>query len=200
MSDCNMTFVLGRSVFIIFPSFNLLIFQPQVPYDPVGLEAALKAAGINASDVIEQVNDDSNVAFHAGSYGSPIHEQMEMVTNCWGQWAINNQPVWALQAMGLGMAESLTSSGMASRAQAALRRSLNLFRPTASMYPGDEDNGSMGAWYACLARENFVHKHNNTDSPPMRFLVLSASTLASSFFLPHINVLIFSSSKRRVKT
>lgn len=86
------------------------------------------------------------MAFHAGSYGSPIHEQMEMVTNCWGQWALNNQPVWALQAMGVGMASSLTSGGTASAAQAALRRSLNLFKPTASMYPGDEDNGSMGAW------------------------------------------------------
>ena len=28
-----------------------------------------------------------------------IHEQVEMARTCWGQWAVNNQPVWAQQCM-----------------------------------------------------------------------------------------------------
>jgi putative alpha-1,2-mannosidase len=35
----------------------------------------------------------------------------------------------------------------AQQAQTWLRQSVSLFRPGASMFPGDEDNGSMGAWF-----------------------------------------------------
>lgn len=34
------------------------------------------------------------VAFHLGGYGDEIHEMTEMAVLCWGQWELNNQPVW----------------------------------------------------------------------------------------------------------
>ena len=59
---------------------------------------------------------------------------------------LNNQPAWAVQIMGVAMGAAVNSS-CAQRAQARLRRSAGLFRAAADMFPGDEDNGSMGAWY-----------------------------------------------------
>ncbi len=90
-------------------------------------------------------------AFHAGGYGSLIHEMSEMAVNCWGQWELNNQPVWALQHMQVAFDTSV-SGRCAQQAQRWLRQSLEtLFTPHDDMYPGDEDNGSMGAWFVLNA-------------------------------------------------
>ena len=43
--------------------------------------------------------------------------------------------------------DSAVTGACAGQAQYWLRKSATLFRPGAEMYPGDEDNGSMGAWY-----------------------------------------------------
>jgi len=69
-----------------------------------------------------------------------------MAINCWGQWELNNQPVWALQHMQVAFDSSVTGK-CASQAQKWLRRSNSLLRADAEMFPGDEDNGSMGAWF-----------------------------------------------------
>jgi putative alpha-1,2-mannosidase len=74
----------------------------------------------------------------------------EMAVNCWGQWELNNQPVWALQHMQVAFDTSV-SGKCAQQAQFWLRQSTGLFRPTPDMFPGDEDNGSMGAWYVLNA-------------------------------------------------
>ena len=43
--------------------------------------------------------------------------------------------------------DSAVTGKCASQAQYWLRKSATLFKPGPSMFPGDEDNGSMGAWY-----------------------------------------------------
>merc|ERR1712187_1003429 len=58
----------------------------------------------------------------------------------------DNQPVWALQHMQVGFDTSVTGK-CANQAQRWLRQSNSLLSSGADMYPGDEDNGSMGAWF-----------------------------------------------------
>jgi predicted alpha-1,2-mannosidase len=120
-------------------------YRLEVPYDAVGLQSILSDYDIDAAGVVEEANTMDSY-FHVGGYGTVIHEQAEMAVNCWGQWAVNNQPVFALQAMQIAFDTSVTGE-KASRAQAWLRQSLDLFTAATDMYPGDEDNGSMGAWY-----------------------------------------------------
>ena len=69
-----------------------------------------------------------------------------MAINCWGQWELNNQPVWALEHMQVGFDTSVTGK-CAGQAQKWLRQSNSMLNAGAEMYPGDEDNGSMGAWF-----------------------------------------------------
>jgi predicted alpha-1,2-mannosidase len=120
-------------------------YRLEVPYDPTALAAELANIGIDAAQVVEDANLQAP-NFHAGGYGSVIHEQSEMAVNCFGQWSLNNQPSWVMQNIQIAFDSSVTGP-KASRAQAWLRKSLGLFRATADMFPGDEDNGSMGAWY-----------------------------------------------------
>jgi putative alpha-1,2-mannosidase len=58
--------------------------------------------------------------------------------------------VFAQQAMQIAFDTSVLGY-KAGRAQKWLRQSLDLFKPATNMYPGDEDNGSMGAWYVLNA-------------------------------------------------
>ncbi len=71
-------------------------YRVEVPFDPQGLKTTLAAAGYDGCDIIQDANTMVS-AFHSGGYGQTIHEQAEMAINCWGQWELNNQPVWALQ-------------------------------------------------------------------------------------------------------
>jgi len=127
-------------------------YRLEVPYAPASLQASLASLGVNGSQVVEDANNMGSW-FHAGSYGAPIHEQYEMAANCWGQWEFNNQPVWALQHMQVAFGASEVGGvsakrGSASRAQAWIRKTMaELFTPNADMFPGDEDNGSMAAWF-----------------------------------------------------
>ena len=54
--------------------------------------------------------------------------------------------MWALQITQAAFDTSV-SGQCAQQAQFWLRQSNSLFKPTADMFPGDEDNGSMGAWF-----------------------------------------------------
>jgi putative alpha-1,2-mannosidase len=120
-------------------------YRVEVPYAPQALKAALTAVGQDACAIVQQANTIRST-YHAGGYSTPIHEQAEMAANCWAQWEANNQPVWALQHMQVAF-DSAVTGACAGQAQYWLRKSATLFRPGADMYPGDEDNGSMGAWY-----------------------------------------------------
>jgi len=120
-------------------------YRVEVPYDPKGLNKALRAMGFDGCDIIQQANTIPGI-FHFGGYGSQIHEMSEMAMNCWSQWALNNQPAWAMQHMQIGFDTSLTGK-CANQAQKWLRQSNSLLKGGTDMYPGDEDNGSMGAWF-----------------------------------------------------
>ena len=121
-------------------------YRFEVPYDPASLKAALINAGAaDPCDLIQTANTMSS-AFHMGGYGSEIHEMSEMAINCWGQWELNNQPVWALEHMQIGFDTSVTGK-CANQAQKWLRQSNDMLSNSDEMYPGDEDNGSMGAWF-----------------------------------------------------
>lgn len=120
-------------------------YRVEVPYDPKGLNAAFKAMGYDGCEIVQEANTIPGI-FHFGSYGTEIHEMSEMAINCWGQWELNNQPVWALEHMQVGFDTAVTGK-CAHQAQKWLRQSNSLLSSGADMYPGDEDNGSMGAWF-----------------------------------------------------
>jgi predicted alpha-1,2-mannosidase len=120
-------------------------YRVEVPYAPQALKTALAAAGYDGCAIVQQANTIRST-YHAGGYGGVIHEQAEMAANCWAQWELNNQPVRALQHMQVAFDTAVTGA-CAQQAQPWLRKSAALFRPGADMFPGDEDNGSMGAWY-----------------------------------------------------
>jgi putative alpha-1,2-mannosidase len=117
----------------------------EIPYDPQGLKATLAAAGYDGCELIQTGNTIPSTV-HAGGYGNVIHEMAEMGANCWAQWELNNQPVWAFQITQVAFDTTVTGK-CAQQAQPWLRQSNGLFRADTTMFPGDEDNGSMGAWY-----------------------------------------------------
>merc|ERR1719359_1686268 len=120
-------------------------YRVEVPYDPQGLSTAFKAMGYDSCDIVQEANTIPPI-FHFGGYGSEIHEMSEMAINDWGQWELDNQPVWALQHMQVGFDTSVTGK-CANQAQKWLRKSNSALSGGADMYPGDEDNGSMGSWF-----------------------------------------------------
>jgi predicted alpha-1,2-mannosidase len=77
--------------------------------------------------------------FHVGTYGREIHEMSEMAAVDFGQYAHSNQPVHQFLYM-------FTLAGRRDRTQYWAHRVLNeLYTP--ENFPGDEDTGSMSAWY-----------------------------------------------------
>jgi hypothetical protein len=108
----------------------------EVPYDPQALQAALKGMGLDGCDIVQQANLMPS-SFHAGGYGNIIHEMSEMAVNCWGQWELNNQPVWAMQHMQVAF-DSAVNGRCARQAQpprAASRAAAVPRRPAAAAAP-----------------------------------------------------------------
>ena len=87
-------------------------------------------------------------AFHTGDYGYEIHEMSEMAAVNFGQYAHSNQPVHHV----LGV---YAAAGRADRTEFWTHKVLNeLYSP--EHFPGDEDTGSMAAWYVLNALGIFV--------------------------------------------
>ncbi len=81
--------------------------------------------------------------FHIGVYGQEIHEMSEMAAVNFGQYAQSNQPVHHLLYI-------YAAAGRPDRTQYWVRQVLNkLYSP--DDFPGDEDTGSMSAWYILSA-------------------------------------------------
>lgn len=77
--------------------------------------------------------------FKVGAYGLEIHEMSEMAAVDFGQFAISNQPSFHLPYIYAALGER-------SKTQLWINRATReLF--SAERFPGDEDNGSMSAWY-----------------------------------------------------
>jgi predicted alpha-1,2-mannosidase len=121
-----------------------------VPHDPVGLASLYRSSGRDICEELEVMNAGPNtIDMLPGS--TVMHEMGEMKRNCWGQYAHNNQPVHDAQYMYLAVGKT-PDANCSRRGQHWIRKALlELYKPGASMYPGDEDNGEMGAWFVLSA-------------------------------------------------
>jgi predicted alpha-1,2-mannosidase len=112
-----------------------------VPHDIDGLIEAMggNSRAVEALDLMLTLPP----VFHVGVYGQEIHEMSEMAAADFGQYAHGNQPVHHLLYI-------FAAAGRPDRTQFWVRRVLNeLYSPEA--FPGDEDTGSMAAWYILSA-------------------------------------------------
>ena len=79
--------------------------------------------------------------FDPGGYGFEIHEMSEMAAIEFGQLAISNQPSFHYPYL-------FSYIGQPEMAQPLLKQLMTqTFDDSPMGYPGDEDNGSMAAWY-----------------------------------------------------
>lgn len=106
-------------------------FEPEVLMEMMGgREAFLK----NLEELLNQPP-----TFRVGSYGQEIHEMSEMAAVDFGQYAHSNQPSHHALYM-------FTIAGRRDLTQHWVHRVLNELYTTEN-FCGDEDTGSMGAWY-----------------------------------------------------
>jgi predicted alpha-1,2-mannosidase len=126
-------------------------YRFHVPYDPAGLRELLASHGTDLCSELKRAQTQPGV-FHLGGYGSLIHEQTEMMQNCWGQYAHNNQPVHHMLYMFIASDAEGYAGPCAQAGRAYLRRAqLELYRPGRGMFAGDEDNGQMASWFLLSA-------------------------------------------------
>ena len=92
--------------------------------------------------------------YRVGGYGCEIHEMTEMAQADFGQVAISNQPSFHIPYM-------YAYLGKKEKARRLIGDLCCLF--TENTFPGDEDNGSMSAWYILaklgkysLCPDNFI--------------------------------------------
>ena len=112
-----------------------------VPHDVNGLAMAL-GGNSGLADALEKMLE-TEPRFKVGVYGQEIHEMSEMAAVNFGQYAQSNQPVHHVLYL-------FALSGRPDRTQYWVRRVLNeLF--TRDSFPGDEDTGSMSAWFVLSA-------------------------------------------------
>eukprot|EP00419_Tripos_fusus_P075593 CAMPEP_0172894864 /NCGR_PEP_ID=MMETSP1075-20121228/151810_1 /TAXON_ID=2916 /ORGANISM="Ceratium fusus, Strain PA161109" /LENGTH=859 /DNA_ID=CAMNT_0013749963 /DNA_START=142 /DNA_END=2718 /DNA_ORIENTATION=- len=120
-----------------------------LPHDPEGLRDAYAAAPGNMTmcDFLKSTMEGRGVrnpgsTYHNGDWGLH-HEQVEMVESGIGEYEHNNQPVWHQLYM-------FAPAGCAADGQYWLRQAMSrLYSP--SRFSGDEDNGSMSAWFILSA-------------------------------------------------
>ena len=112
-----------------------------VPHDVPGLIEALGGSE-RAVAVLDKMFALPPV-FHVGVYGQEIHEMSEMAAVNFGQYAQSNQPVHHLLYI-------FAVAGRSDRTQYWVRRVMaELYSP--EVFPGDEDTGSMAAWFLLSA-------------------------------------------------
>jgi len=116
-------------------------YRFSVPHDPEGLMEAMGGRGAFISDLEEMLTQAP--VFHAGSYGQEIHEMSEMAAVDFGQYAHSNQPVHHVLYL-------FTMAGRRDRTQYWAHRVLNELY-SVDNFCGDEDTGSMSAWYVLSA-------------------------------------------------
>ena len=103
--------------------------------------------------------------FNVGVYGQEIHEMSEMAAVRFGQYAQSNQPVH--HALYL-----FAAAGRPDRTRYWVRKVMqDLYTP--QVFPGDEDTGSMAAWFifGSLAFILSAPPNRNTHSAARSFLV-----------------------------
>lgn len=112
-----------------------------VPQDIPGYIAAM-GGNQRAVDALEKMLA-LPPTFRVGVYGQEIHEMSEMAAVNFGQYAQSNQPVHNFLYI-------FALAGRPDRTQYWVRRVMaELYSP--DKFPGDEDTGSMAAWYLLSA-------------------------------------------------
>jgi predicted alpha-1,2-mannosidase len=116
-------------------------YRFSVPHDPEGLIAAMggPTAYVKALDELTAGQPD----FEVGDYGYEIHEMSEMAAVDFGQYAHSNQPSHHILYM-------YAMAGRPDRTQYWVRRTLTELY-SVDNFAGDEDTGSMAAWYVLSA-------------------------------------------------
>jgi predicted alpha-1,2-mannosidase len=112
-----------------------------VPHDVPGLIAAMGGDKAFAAELDKMLS--LSPTFHVGVYGQEIHEMSEMAALPFGQYMHNNQPVHHVLYL-------FAAAGRPDRTQYWVRRVLNEAYTPAN-FCGDEDTGSMAAWYILSA-------------------------------------------------
>jgi len=112
-----------------------------VPHDVPGLIAAMGGERAFVAELDKMLALPPT--FHVGVYGQEIHEMSEMAALPFGQYMHNNQPVHHVLYL-------FTAAGRPDRTQYWVRRVLNEAYSPAN-FSGDEDTGSMAAWYILSA-------------------------------------------------
>lgn len=112
-----------------------------VPHDVSGLIAAMGGDQATVAALEEMLTLPGK--FNVGVYGQEIHEMSEMAALPFGQYMHNNQPVHQVLYL-------FAASGRRDRTQYWVRRVLNEAY-SAQDFCGDEDTGSMAAWYILSA-------------------------------------------------
>ena len=82
--------------------------------------------------------------FNVGGYDKEIHEMSELAVFNYGQCAISNQPSFHIPFV-------YSELGYPEKTSYHIRRILDKFNSSIEGYPGDEDNGSMSAFYILSA-------------------------------------------------
>jgi predicted alpha-1,2-mannosidase len=97
--------------------------------------------------------------YRVHGYNGEIHEMTEMAQVDFGQCAISNQPSFHIPYLYGYLGET-------EKCAKIVKSMCDLFTPTPDGFPGDEDNGSMGAWYVfsclgiypiCPGKREYVH-------------------------------------------
>ena len=108
-----------------------------VPHDVPGMMAAYGGPETMAKAIEEMLTRAAD--FEIGVYGREIHEMSEMAAVPFGQYAHSNQPVHHVLYL-------FAATGRPDRMQFWVRRTLTeLYHE--DRFAGDEDTGSMAAWY-----------------------------------------------------
>jgi predicted alpha-1,2-mannosidase len=108
-----------------------------VPQDMDGLISAMGGSA-KAVDLLEEMIT-RKADFNVGVYGKEIHEMSEMAAVPFGQYDHGNQPVHHVLYI-------FAAAGRPDRTRYWVRKVLNeLYSP--DTFPGDEDTGSMAAWF-----------------------------------------------------
>ena len=112
-----------------------------VYHDIAGLDA------LYGGRLLEKMDElfATDPVYSTEGYGCTIHEMSEMVALDLGQCAISNQPSFHIPYI-------YSELGDVKRTAKAVERAARAFHSGTEGFPGDEDNGSMSAWYvlACL--------------------------------------------------
>jgi predicted alpha-1,2-mannosidase len=115
-----------------------------VQHDIVGLAEVMGGKDVFLARMQELMT--TSPTFKVGSYGFEIHEMSEMASINFGQFAISNQPSFHIPYL-------FAAVGSPAGTQYWVRKTAEeLFSSAPDGLPGDEDNGSLCAWYifACM--------------------------------------------------